>query len=80
MIESNFFTLEFFEIFEWCSPGWVNNGSDPKLEFLLRWDPVGDIVNRGTLDYMVMLSGWVERGCIVYVDRIGKILLFVGLV
>ncbi len=50
------------------------------VELLLGCGTVGDIADGGVLDGAVMLSGWVRRGCVVFVVERGRILLCIRLV
>lgn len=49
------------------------------VELLLEWGPMGatvcDIVDGGVLDGVVVLTHWVGRGCVVFVNDRGRMLL-----
>ena len=49
------------------------------MKLLLGLGPVGDIADGGVLDGMVMLSGWVVKGFIVFVAKRGKCCFALGL-
>ncbi len=41
---------------------------------------MGDVADGGVLDGVVMFSGWVGRGCVVFVVERERMLLCIGLV
>ncbi len=49
------------------------------FELLLGWDLVGDTADRGVFDGVVMLSGCVVKGFIVFVAKRQRMVLCVGL-